>query len=288
LFNYTKGIMSKKILIIKTGYSEIFTETKDSKICSLGDVLRTSFILNFYKEEEVDWLTSETAIPLINMNKVHNVYSEIQKCELSKYDLIINLEKNNENSELIKTRNTLGFIYEGKILMVRTYIKTMTFVEFLEDVNHEESTFQEKLCKLLGHSWNLEEYSLNAPRNNTSVKVGFNWKAGSKWPTKQLPQLWWNDLEVKLDLKDKVSWQEGFNNLSEYIEWIDSCETLVTLDSLGLHIALALKKKVVVLFGPTNHKHVELYNLGSKVCYNMETNKEEIMDNVVKLLRYKK
>lgn len=35
------------------------------------------------------------------------------------------------------------------------------------------------------------------------------------------------------------------------MDWIGSCGTIVTNDSLGLHIALAFNKRVVALFGPT-------------------------------------
>ena len=277
--------MPKKILIIKTGYSEVFTESVDSKVCSLGDVLRTSFVLNIYKNDEIDWLTSEIATPLIDGNKVKNVYSKITECNLNYYDLIINLEKNRRVSDLIKDRITLGFLFEKDLLKVRTPTETISFPEFLLKVEHNEKTFQEKLCKLLGLNWNFQKYSLNAPQKNNSLKIGFNWKAGSKWPTKQLPKSWWNDLEEKLNIKEEISWQEGFDNLEDYIEWINSCGILITLDSLGLHIALALNKKVVVLFGPTNHKQVELYSLGRKVCYNMDTNKEKIINNIVNILR---
>jgi heptosyltransferase-2 len=41
------------------------------------------------------------------------------------------------------------------------------------------------------------------------------------------------------------------DSIEEYIEWINSVRLLVTNDSLGLHIAHALGKKIVALFGPT-------------------------------------
>ena len=65
--------------------------------------------------------------------------------------------------------------------------------------------------------------------------------------------------------KHSVSWQQGLKNIEEYIEWINSCQLLLTNDSLGLHIALALKKKVVALFGPTAHREVYLYGRGVAV-----------------------
>jgi heptosyltransferase-2 len=49
------------------------------------------------------------------------------------------------------------------------------------------------------------------------------------------------------------------DDLHAYMDWINSCRLLVTNDSLGLHIALALKKKVVVLYGPTNPNETYFY-----------------------------
>lgn len=56
--------------------------------------------------------------------------------------------------------------------------------------------------------------------------------------------------------------QQGMDNLQSYMDWINSCRLLVTNDSLGLHIALALRKKVVVLYGPTNPNETHFYGRG--------------------------
>jgi heptosyltransferase-2 len=77
-----------------------------------------------------------------------------------------------------------------------------------------------------------------------------------------------------------VDWQQGLNNLYDYIDWINSCKKLVTNDSLGLHIALALGKPVVALFGPTNAKEVYMYN-NSKYIQKSNINAikpEEVLD----------
>jgi heptosyltransferase-2 len=47
------------------------------------------------------------------------------------------------------------------------------------------------------------------------------------------------------------------------MEWIASCRILVSSDSLGLHIALALGIPVVGLFGPTSAKEVHFYGKSS-------------------------
>ncbi len=79
----------------------------------------------------------------------------------------------------------------------------------------------------------------------------------------------WNELANILNkLNINFSWQEGKENLKEYIEWINSCETIITQDSLGMHIAMALDKRVIALFGPTNY--MEIYPYGQTDIINVD------------------
>jgi len=55
------------------------------------------------------------------------------------------------------------------------------------------------------------------------------------------------------------------NTLREFAALIDLCDVLVTGDTMALHMALALGKRIVALFGPTSAAEIELYNQGSKV-----------------------
>jgi len=51
-----------KALIIKLGYSETL-DKGISTTTSLGDVLRTAVILNFFKDDDVSWLVDRKAAP---------------------------------------------------------------------------------------------------------------------------------------------------------------------------------------------------------------------------------
>jgi hypothetical protein len=53
----------KKVLIIKLGYSETL-DSALSLTTSLGDVLRTTVILHFFKDWHITWLVDEKALPL--------------------------------------------------------------------------------------------------------------------------------------------------------------------------------------------------------------------------------
>lgn len=58
----------------------------------------------------------------------------------------------------------------------------------------------------------------------------------------------------------------GYNNgLKDFIALVDCCDLVVSGDTMAMHIAIALKKKVVALFGPTCPQEIYLYNRGIKI-----------------------
>ena len=58
----------------------------------------------------------------------------------------------------------------------------------------------------------------------------------------------------------------GQHTLRQFFALIDLCDLVVTGDTLALHAAAALGKKVVALFGPTSQAEIELYGRGIKLA----------------------
>ena len=106
---------------------------------------------------------------------------------------------------------------------------------------------------MIGRRWTeSDEYVVSyQPKSAVKYDIGFNWVVGTKWLNKAWPKSHWKKLEGLLKRNYSISWQEGLGDLFEYMDWIHSCHLIVTNDSLGMHLAIALKKKVVVFFGPT-------------------------------------
>lgn len=91
------------------------------------------------------------------------------------------------------------------------------------------------------------------------------------------------------------------NDFLEFPALISACNIFITTDTLGLHVALALKRKTICLIGPTSVSEISMYNLGEKIvaksncicCYKKtckSMNKievEEIIFKVKKLLKLK-
>ncbi|HLD97904.1 MAG TPA: glycosyltransferase [Candidatus Nanoarchaeia archaeon] len=55
------------------------------------------------------------------------------------------------------------------------------------------------------------------------------------------------------------------NDLFEFPALLSICSIIITTDSLGLHMALALKRKTICLVGPTSSAELDMYNLGEKI-----------------------
>ncbi|MEW6007101.1 MAG: glycosyltransferase family 9 protein [bacterium] len=60
------------------------------------------------------------------------------------------------------------------------------------------------------------------------------------------------------------------NTIREFGALVSLCDIVVTGDTLALHIATALEKKIVALFGPTSHNEIDLYNRGKKLHSEMD------------------
>ncbi|MEW6418485.1 MAG: glycosyltransferase family 9 protein [Nitrospirota bacterium] len=63
----------------------------------------------------------------------------------------------------------------------------------------------------------------------------------------------------------------GHNNtLRNFAALLSIPDVLVTGDTLAMHLALALNRKVIALFGPTSHNEIDLYGLGEKIYPDMD------------------
>lgn len=274
----------EKILIIKTGYSEFLDKEKDSRKVSLGDVLRTTPLLHLYKNDNVTWVTDEYAYPLLKDNKYIDriLFLDlltIEQLKAEEFDSVINLEKIPGICALadkIKAWKKYGFRLDTKTGEAKAYDKAFEVLAVSSDPEAKKEntkTTEELLFEMVGREWKGEEYILGyRPTTIEEVyDIGLNTQVGQKWPTKSWPKENWDVLEEMLIKKGfKVTRQdkqepEILKNLYRYMDWINSCKIIISNDSLGLHLGIALKKKVIGLFGPTPSKEVHFYNRGKAI-----------------------
>jgi heptosyltransferase-2 len=256
----------KRVLIIKLGYSETL-DSGLSLTASLGDVLRTTVILHYFKNNYVSWLADRKAVPLLENNKYIKriwVYNRntLNLLKKEKFDIVVNLEKLPEICHFcdsLLAKEYFGFSKYSK--------NSKRLIGLSQDLNKRRKNkdcWQKILSEALGKKWNGHPYMLSyKPKTKTCYDIGFNWRTSNKWKNKVWPKDYWRKLENLIKEKYSISWQQGLNSLYEYMDWINSCRLIITADTLGLHLSLALKRKVIALFGPTPSQEVYFYNGGS-------------------------
>jgi heptosyltransferase-2 len=124
--------------------------------------------------------------------------------------------------------------------------------------------------------------------------VGLNTGAGGRWELKQWREEGFIGLVQRLSRERDVQFvllggpgerernarlqaQAGVpivdpgcdNPVRHFAALTAACDVVVTGDTLAMHIALALQRRTVVLFGPTSAPEIELYGLGEKVIPDM-------------------
>jgi heptosyltransferase-2 len=60
------------------------------------------------------------------------------------------------------------------------------------------------------------------------------------------------------------------HGLREFAAFVELCDVMVTGDTLAMHIAIALNKYTVVLFGPTSYREIHLYDRGTKIVPDLD------------------
>jgi heptosyltransferase-2 len=268
--------MKAKILIIKLGYSETLDQ-EIGRVPSLGDVVRTTPILwalkEKYKNSHITWLVSEESEPFlsgINLIDKVLVWDDFVPFQLmrEKFDILINLEKISgvcALADMIDAWVKYGFRFDAVEGVYHAYEKGMSFIDYLREKQtngKSKQAWQKVLIEMLGSEWKEQDYIIGyKPKGNEIHDIGFNYVIGQKWPTKEMPVEKWKGLEKKLlELGYSVSWQRGLNSLYEYMDWINSCRIIITHDTLGMHLGLAFKKKLVILFGPTDPRETYTYD----------------------------
>lgn len=261
----------KQVLIIKTGYSETLDQYTTGAV-SLGDVLRTTVILHLFPPEThaVTWLTDQKSLALLKDNPfidrilTVNPFTPYQLMA-EWFDIVVNFEKEPGIcvvADKIPAWRRYGFRFDPQTRMAQAYDHADEAIIMGNDPSfkrQQAKSWSAMLYEMLGAEYAGQNYVLGyRPQTEVINDVGLNHQVGVRYPLKRWPDAQWQALHDTLQTQGcSVSWQQGENDIETYIDWINSCKVLVSNDSLGLHIALALGKKVVSVFGPTLSSEIE-------------------------------
>lgn len=252
-----------KTLIVNTGPS--------------GDVLRTTVLLKVLNGE-VYWLSKSGCADVLNSSRLKKVFfldREVDSGLLRKmeFDKVISLNEERDALEAvrgIKTKRLTGAYLNDSEEVSYTpeskYWFDMSLVSRFGRQKADELKIKNKksvpqiMVEMVGGEWTGQEYDLGIkPSKGVSGRIGMINIATGLWPNKN-----WAGYK---ELADKLR-EDGYSveflgmrpRIKDHINDINNCELVVCGDTLGLHIALALKKKVVGLFNCTSPD--EIYDYG--------------------------
>jgi len=264
----------KRLLIIKHGFSET-CDHNISPVVSYGDVFRCTCLLEDFKGWDVTWISAPAAFDLLTENHLidHLILADSPDqipagLVTGHYQMIINLEKQKDWCEFAAAMPAdirYGFKDCSSPGCQSFYPESAGPLSAALERNGY-LPLQETLFQTVGREWNGQRYILGyKPRVVELYDIGLNNHVGSKWPTKLWPTHHWKSLYRLLSDRYAVSWQQSLNSVRHYIDWLASCRLIITSDSLGLHVSLALRKKIVALFGATAPEQVYMYGHGIKL-----------------------
>src|SRR3972149_9592407 len=307
-------------------YSHIDFKILVIKLDAMGDVLRTTCILQGLKEKypnsQITWITKGESIPLLENNPFIDVLWSLEDnvtlmLLTEEFDLIINPDASSTSARLAtiaKSRKKLGFGYHQQGYVYPFNVEAAPWFEMgvndsLKKAN--TNTYQKiilDICRLNPSEYELifnltqeekefaKEFAKNYKIESTCQVIGLNTGAGGRWAQKKWTEEGYLSL-IRLLIKDSIDVRillyggpeekernnylkkkantelvidTGSNNtIRQFAALLNISNVVVTGDTLAMHLAIALKKKLVVLFGPTSYYEIDLYSRGSKIYPDM-------------------
>lgn len=258
--------MNKQTLIIKLG--------------ALGDVIRTTPLLRVL-DGDITWVTSTMALPLLAGNPLISklVVMDAPGFHLDRnYDLVVNLEDDMPAAQLasaVAAGSIVGPYLNGSDVTYNTSFSEWFDMSLSSRYGREKAdelklrnrkTYQEMIFAALGMTFAGEDPVLNLPSRKTLAPglIGIEERAGGVWPNKR-----WNryrDLAGRLEtLGYRTKFFQQRESVIDYADDINECEFVICGDTLAMHIALALGKRVVALFTCTSPHEIYGYGRLGKV-----------------------
>ncbi len=281
--------VSGKILIIKLGaIGDVIRTTP-----LLGK------IRNEFPGAHITWLTySPDILSKAWVDRILNVSAEnIELIKNINFDWLINLDKDGIAVSLtncVNAKKKSGFTIDefGHAKPIASKAEEHKWLTGLFDDLNKQNTkhYVQEIFEICGYDFSGEEYILEveSSHNNwdidkTKKVVGLNTGCGGRWTSRLWPTDYWvklakelllNNYEVILlggeqeDVKNKFIQKEsgakyfGFYPLKTFTALMNNCDTIVSAVTMAMHLAIGLKKNLILFNNIFNKNEFYLYGRG--------------------------
>jgi heptosyltransferase-2 len=270
------------------------------KLGAIGDVIRTTPLLHYfennYPKHEIWWLTySPEVLPSQVDKKLSFTLENILTLQNINFDWVINLDKDTYACSLmnsISSEKKSGFaLMNGKPFPIDNAAQHKYFTGIFDDISKaNKKSYPEEVFELIGSKFSGEEYILEVDNSYTfeipnegKKIVGLNTGCGARWTSRLWSEDNWQELIKNLQNKGYYPLllggeQEhernsrlssatgalylGYFPLKQFISLINEVDILVTGVTMGLHLGIGLRKKIVLFNNIFNPNEFELYGRG--------------------------
>lgn len=250
----------------------------------------------------ITWITQSPAILPKNLIEeilpfdFNSVFSVAHR----KFDIAINLDKETEACSLladVDAKQKFGFIWkDGHISIANAAAEHKLITGLFDNIsklntkNYLEEIFEICELKFQGEEYLLdvnkkhfEKWNLLQEKANGKKIIGLNTGCGNRWTTRLWPESYWIEL-IKLLQKNNFyplilggkdedeqnkkyasetgAYYPGHFSLEEFIALTNHCDTIVSAVSMMMHIAVGLKKPLILFNNIFNKNEFYLYNRG--------------------------
>jgi ADP-heptose:LPS heptosyltransferase len=253
---------------------------------------------------KITWLTwTPDILPSSQIDEILKWdYNSILYAQHSKWDIAINLDKEKEAGALLKTLDAdekYGFVLQDNEISPINKLALHKFsTGMFDDVSKANTkSYLQEIFEICGFTHQSEPYLMDAHTdkgykwNLPAGKkiIGMNTGCGGRWTTR----LWSIDKWVELvsilkqqhpdaeilllggeaeDARNKEIQQRsgalylGYFSLFEFINLVNQCHLVITQVTMGMHITLALGKKIVLMNNIFNPYEFDLFGKGEIVA----------------------
>lgn len=281
--------ISHRILIIKMG--------------AAGDVIRTTPLLEkiaiVYPKAHITWITDFPDLVPSGVDVILN-YSvkNIAWLQQRSFDIVYSLDKDKEAialAESVRSGEKHGFGMDlfGRTRAFNAAAEHKLYTGIFDDTSRNNvKSYPEEIFELCGFEFSGEEYVLrnessrvwNIPHDKKIV--GLNTGCGGRWTARLWKDENWialavavkkNGMEVlwlggeQEDQKNRKFQQTaggiypGFFPFNDFISLVDQADIIVTQVTMAMHIAIGLKKQLVLMNNIFNKNEFEMYGRGEIV-----------------------
>lgn len=281
-------------------YSRVKERILIIKLGAMGDVIRTTPLVTRLKREypqaRISWLTCYPEVVPSDVDRVYRFeLKDIMALLVTPFDIVYNLDKDKEVcalTNILRAPVKKGFhLKDGLCAPIDEAARHKWLTGLFDDLSRENTkSYPEEIFGICGFEFSGEQYLLTAT-DGAALKsirrkkalIGLNTGCGGRWKTRLWPEEYWVELARRLmteetdvillggpeeDEKNRRIARAsgclypGHFPFETFVSLVEKCDLVVTGVTMALHVAIALKKGIVLLNNVFNKNEFELYNLG--------------------------